>query len=568
MIDLILKILPRKAKKRLVKTLVLSFFSSGLELLSLSLIIPIIYIVINPNNELILRINEYLNLSNFLNVNTYYLLTSLLILIFIIKTIYLSFFINYQLIFKRNLRNNLAQLLFSKYLKLQYLEISKKSFAEMQKNIDSETLRFSELVISYTMFLNELVMGFTIILFLFFFNFNVTLILTIIFLFIFLFLYFSLEKKFRLWGVKGQESFKNYNDTIIQSFNNLREIKLQGSENNFIKDFSSENKLKNFYEYNHRLYSVLPRYYLELLAVLLIFLILFIMMRSNLNTDYILATIGLYAYASVRLLPILNKLLNLIAYIKYHSNSASIILNEMNLLDKNFQINNRNDIEVNNIDSIELKEICFAYGAKHILKNLSIKFEKGQVIGISGPSGSGKSTLLDILTSLIIPDSGKVLINKKEFDPKKNFWGKKISYISQSTDLFNRSIGYNISFGKNQLDIDKKKMEFALNSSNLTTFIKNLPQGINTVVGEKGSFISTGQKQRINIARAFYNNVKVLILDESTNSLDFENEKKIFSDIVKIKNNLIVIIVSHKKKLLENYCDKIYHLNDLKLHKI
>ena len=111
-------------------------------------------------------------------------------------------------------------------------------------------------------------------------------------------------------------------------------------------------------------------------------------------------------------------------------------------------------------------------------------------------------------------------------------------------------------------------MEFALNSSNLKNFIKNIPQVINTMVGEKGSFISTGQKQRINIARAFYNNVKVLILDESTNSLDFENEKNIFNDIVKIKSDLIVIMVSHNKNLLENYCDRIYHLNDSKLHKI
>ena len=144
-----------------------------------------------------------------------------------------------------------------------------------------------------------------------------------------------------------------------------------------------------------------------------------------------------------------------------------------------------------------------------------------------------------ILTSLIIPDSGKILINKKNLI-LKIFW-REISYISQSTDLFNKSISYNISFGKKELDIDKKKMEYAINSSNLKNFIKNLPQGINTMVGEKGSFISTGQKQRINIARAFYNNVKVLILDESTNSLDFENEKNIFNDIVKIKSNLIVI---------------------------
>tara|TARA_Y200000002_G_scaffold345642_1_gene319686 strand:- start:502 stop:2211 length:1710 start_codon:yes stop_codon:yes gene_type:complete len=562
-------ILPKKAKIRFIKTLILSFFSSVLELLSLGLIIPIIYVVINPENELLVQIISFLKIKfNFSteNINDY--LIASLIVIFILKTIFLSFFAKYQQVFKRNIRVNLSQHLFRKYLNLQYIKASKKSFAEMQRNIDNETLRFSDLILSYTMFINEFMMAITIIVFLFFFNFNITLILSVIFILMFGLLYLTLRNKFKSWGVKGQEAFKNYNNTILQTFNNLRETKLQGKEDFFTKKFEIDINKKNRYEYNHRLFSTLPRYFIELTAVLLIFLVLFVMLENDYDLDYVLATLGLFAYASVRLLPILNKLTNLIGQIKYFSNSAELILNELSYVEKYHKLNHRKDLKNKNIKSIELKNINFAYKKKYVLKDTSFKLNKGVITGIYGPSGSGKTTLLDILSSLIIPDNGEILINNETVNSKEFFWGKEISYISQSTDLFNDTIEYNISFGEKPENIDKKKMDFSLNASNLKNFIKELPEGLSTKVGEKGSQISTGQKQRINIARAFYNNAKVLIMDESTNSLDLENETSIFNDIAKLKKDLIVIIVSHNKNLLRKFCDQLYELNNFKVTKI
>ena len=445
--------------------------------------------------------------------------------------------------------------------------IQQKRLCRDAKNIDSETLRFSELVHSYIMFINEMMMAITIIMFLFFFNFQITSILTFIFLLIFIILYLALRNKFKSWGIKGQDAFKNYNNTILQSFNNLRETKLQGKEDFFIERFLVDNKSKNLFEYNHRLFSTLPRYFIELVAVLLIFLILFIMLQKNNELDYVLATLGLFAYSSVRLLPILNKLTNLVGQIRYFSYSAELILKELTFLDNKYNLGYRKDLKNNKIETIELKDIYFSYKKKPILKNTSLKLEKGAITGIYGPSGSGKTTLLDILSSLIIPDDGKIFINNKLVNSKDFFWGKEISYISQSTDLFNDSIKFNITFGEAAEKIDTEKMNFSIKASNLKKFIENLPEGINTIVGEKGSQISSGQKQRINIARAFYNESKVLIMDESTNSLDAENEQLIFNDITKIKKDLIVLIISHNKELLKKFCDNLYELNNFKLQK-
>lgn len=559
-------ILPLKAKKRFIKTLFMSFFSSILELLSLGLIIPIIYFIIDPNNDIFNKIHSFLKFIPTENFHLYLIFS--LIFIFIFKTLFLSYFAMYQNNFRRNLRTNLAQMFFTNYLKLQFIENSKKNFAEMQKNIDSETQRFSDLVQSYTMFINEAVMALTIILFLFLFNFQITLIISVILFIILIILYLVLKNRFKIWGIKGQEAFKNYNNTILQSFNNLRETKLRGKEDFFSKKFLKDNKLKNLYESNNRLFSILPRYLIELAAVLLIFLILYVMLTNNNDLDYVLATLGLFAYASVRLLPILSKLMNLLGQIKYFSYSSSLLSNEINKLKKNCNLNNRQDFKIEDIEKIELNNIFFSYKDKFILNNTSLKLEKGFITGIFGASGSGKSTLLDILSSLIIPDKGEIKINDKKIDSKDFFWGKEMSYISQNTDLFNDTIEYNITFGNTSEKINKKKLEYSLKASNLVKFVEGLPDGLKTVVGEKGSQISTGQKQRINIARAFYNDAKVLIMDESTNSLDTTNEELIFKDILKIKKNLIVIIVSHNKNLLKKFCDNLFELNEYQLNRI
>ena len=149
------------------------------------------------------------------------------------------------------------------------------------------------------------------------------------------------------------------------------------------------------------------------------------MLTNNNDLDYVLATLGLFAYASVRLLPILSKLMNLLGQIKYFSYSSSLLSNEINKLKKNCNLNNRQDFKIEDIEKIELNNIFFSYKDKFILNNTSLKLEKGFITGIFGASGSGKSTLLDILSSLIIPDKGEIKINDKKIDSKDFFGVKK-----------------------------------------------------------------------------------------------------------------------------------------------
>jgi len=188
------------------------------------------------------------------------------------------------------------------------------------------------------------------------------------------------------------------------------------------------------------------------------------------------------------------------------------------------------------------------------------------LIGIKGPSGSGKSTLADILLGLLSSTEGKVLVDNRDIFENLLSWQKKASYVPQSIFLTDDKLSRNIALGIEDEKIDKKKLEEAVLAVELDGFVNSLPSGLDTIVGERGSRLSGGQKQRIGLARALYNNPRLLVLDETTNSLDKETEKKIIETILKIKDDKTIIFISHDKEVLKN-CDLVYTINNKKVYK-
>ena len=197
---------------------------------------------------------------------------------------------------------------------------------------------------------------------------------------------------------------------------------------------------------------------------------------------------------------------------------------------------------------------------KKVFNGLNISINKNQLIGIHGESGTGKTTLINLLLGLLRPDTGEILVDEKNILNDIGGWQKKISYIPQSIFIVDDKILNNVALGvpENEINIDKVKK--CLKFANLSSFIEELPDGINTNCGELGDKISGGQKQRLAIARAFYNNSEVLIFDEFTNNLDKENEIKIMEDIFKLKDKTR-IIVSHSSKVL-SYCEKKFEIKN------
>ena len=217
---------------------------------------------------------------------------------------------------------------------------------------------------------------------------------------------------------------------------------------------------------------------------------------------------------------------------------------------------------------IKFQNIEFKYPNKDdsILENIDLKFEQGKIIGIIGSTGSGKTTFLNLLTGLIKPTKGKIFCDSVDINEQSINWRKKISYVTQKTFLIDDSIKKNIIFGEDE-ELNSKKLEEALKLSNLERLINNLPNGIETIVGEGGTQLSGGQIQRISIARALYNSPEIIIFDEATNSLDEKTENNIVKEIFNLKRKCTIFLVTHNKNLTTN-CDEKYLVENKKITKI
>ena len=214
-----------------------------------------------------------------------------------------------------------------------------------------------------------------------------------------------------------------------------------------------------------------------------------------------------------------------------------------------------------------MKKINFSYqGKKTIFENLDFIINKNEIIGIFGESGSGKSTFLDILTCLIKMNEGNIYLDNKKLEDPSDIrkYQNLFSVVTQESFLTNESILENIIPDFDSENYDKDKLERSIEFSSLKSTIKSLENGLNTKIGLALKSLSSGQKQRIAIARAYYSDRKILVLDEATNALDEKNEKKIFENIQKLKNYKTVIIISHKTENLK-ICDKVYFVNEKKI---
>lgn len=214
-------------------------------------------------------------------------------------------------------------------------------------------------------------------------------------------------------------------------------------------------------------------------------------------------------------------------------------------------------------DSITLQHVCFAYPEteKDVIHDVSLKIPKNKSIAFIGSSGSGKTTLVDLILGVLTPDSGEILSDRTNVQQNLPAWHDKLGYIPQTIYLLDDSIKNNIAFGMPEKDIDEDKIWEALREAQLETFVKTLPQGVNTQIGEKGVKLSGGQRQRIGIARTLFHNPEILVMDEATSALDNETEQGVMEAVSDLTGTKTMIIVAHRLTTIVN-CDLIYEVSE------
>jgi len=557
------KILNEKQKAQTLLLFILLLIGMVFEVLGIGLLLPIITSIISPEKimgyEIIKELILFLDIKSEVEFVKFSLL--FLIVIYLIKSIFLLYLSYFQNKFISKLTVDTSDILFKNYLNKDFIFHINKNSSELIKNFQVEISGFGNYLVSFLQLLTESVLAVSVIFTLLYIEFKGTILVMLFFaLLSFVFHQFA-KKKSEKWGKLRAINDTDISKVIIEGLSGIKEILILGKKSFFLKRLFDLNKIKADLSVKSMTIRQVPRFYLELLSVISLVVFIYLLLLNNQELDSIMITLGVFVGATFRLLPSINRILSSLQNIKYYKSSLDIISIELEGAEK--EIENK-ELETNNIyfnKSLELKNISFCYEKnKSILDKINLKIDKGDLVGIIGQSGAGKTTLINIMVGLLTQDSGKIFLDDKQLSKANlNLWRTKIGYVPQDVYLTDDTIENNIAFGIEKNELNSKSIDNAVEQSQLKTFIDQLPNGKNTIVGERGVQISGGQRQRIGIARALYNDAELLILDEATSALDVETEAQFMEAILNLKGNKTVLIITHRLSTIEN-CDKIFKI--------
>lgn len=552
-INFFLKIIgPFKITVLTILVIITTFF----DLLSIGLMLPALNFFIEPGQEnFLLKIisdNKILNTVSQANIIIIILFFSFTIKIFlnIVSSYYLT-------IIGKKIKVSVSRKIFLKFLSFEYKNIIKNKIPNIIRILTYDVESFVHSINNYIVLLVEIFLLLAIIILLLSISFYSTIIIFFIFIFVLSFFYIvtlDLRKKNAIIKqLFTSKLIKNFNE----GFGAIKEIIILQKQHFFYElFFRNLSKRENAFQ-KIVFITILPRFIIEMTAILMVCFFLFFISQNDKDFVSYISIIGVYLVAMLRMIPSINKLVYALQTIQLTKPSVDSIKKEWKKNDKKekFDENTKN---LSFKHKIQFKNIFFKYNkSEKIFNNFNFTINKGDKILISGESGSGKSTLLDLFSGLQKPNRGKILVDGVNINEKNNLskWLKTISYVPQNTFIFDENLLLNLIMDyENDFNFDQIKK--VINDVNLKElFIKN-KKILFRNLGERGSNLSGGQRQRVGLSRHLLRNKEVLILDESLNSLDKNNQKLILKKLITNKF-LTLILVSHDpemKKLFKKSC--------------
>lgn len=562
-------------KKKKWQTVLIMFFiiiSAGAELIGVSIFMPIINMIMGQGKaEDSLYCRIIMNLFHIENDgNIIIILLLVTIAIYIIKNAYLAWMYGYIYRYAMNVRRSFAMKLMNAYMEQPYAFFVKRKTSDLIRSVNEDTGNVYEVIYSMCIVVSQGVTAGCIVAYLAMTNVAITIIVVLCLLICAGGIIKVLQKSTSRLGRANQYYAASLIKYLQQAFEGIKEIKVLNTEEHFSNLY--DDVYKGYADNNRkfRVANMLPKYLIETVVIAGIMGYLAFNIQFNSNYVEIVPQLAVFIAAAYKLLPTVNSLYTYINSIHFYKASVDLIYRDIKEVEtfKKAEKNNKKEGELPFEHEITMENVDFTYdGAEHeVLQNVSMSIQKGQSVALIGASGGGKTTTADLLLGLQTPTSGQIKVDGKNIAEYMDAWHKKIGYIPQSIFLIDDTIRNNVAFGIPEEEIDEEQVWKALDDACLKEFVEELPEKLDTPVGERGVCLSGGQRQRIGIARAIYRNPEVLFFDEATSALDNETEKEVMKAIEGLHGSKTMLIIAHRLSTIEN-CDVIYKVEEGKIEK-
>jgi ABC-type multidrug transport system fused ATPase/permease subunit len=556
-------LLSTSQKKQLAFLGVLLLIGMLFEMLGLGILIPALGLMLNSDVG-----KEYPALKPYLeflgNPTQMQLVIGgmvFLVIVYLIKAGFLAFLSWRQSKFSSELGAELSRRLFNGYLHQSYAFHLERNSAQLLRNIQTEINLFNSVTQAAIALTTEISLLVAVAFMLVFIEpLGASVVIT--FLALSALIFHRITKNYLLnWGKKRQVNDGFMNQHLLQGLGGVKDVKLLGRENKFVAEYSTHNIARSKILAKQIALMQMPRLYLELLAVVGLAGLVTLMVVQHKSLALLLPTLGIFVASAFRMIPSVNRIMGAVQQIRYAQPVVDLLYSEFKLIRAPVSIPQvYHKIEF--ADSILIRDVVFKYksAATNALNGVTISISKGESVGFIGSSGSGKSSLIDVTLGLLTPSNGNILVDGTDINTNLRGWQDEIGYVPQTIYLTDDTLRHNVAFGIPDEEIDEDALRKAIKAAQLDEFVKSLPDGMETFVGERGVRLSGGQRQRIGIARALYHDPPILVLDEATSALDTETENGVMEAVNALHGDKTLLIVAHRLSTVAN-CDKLYRLD-------
>ena len=575
LIKRVIAILTERQRKLLVFMLLMMLVGAGLETAGTSLLIPFITIAMEPDSVFQ---NEYLkyfyDLMHLTSVNGFLVMLSIVLsAVFVLKNIYLYFMYYVQYRFIYNGQFNTSRSLFKDYVRRPYEFYLDASTPVVMRHIMSDVNGSYNLLLTFLQLFTELFIFAALLVLALVYSPAMTLVMCAVLGIILLANKMILGPILRRFGHEVQTNSALTTKWIMQAVNGMKETKVLNKERYFVEQYEkSADKLNTIQKRQNSMQNI-PRLMIETVCMCGILLVMAVFLSIGNNLNEMITQLGVLAVVAIKLMPSANKLSTYINNIAYYEPSLTAV---EDIIIRSHQKDVDTDIlflkkEIEPMDfskEVKLENITYRYPNTevNILENASVSIPIGKSIGFIGPSGAGKSTTVDILLGLLEPQKGKVTVDGIDIRTNLPGWYARIGYVPQMIFMLDDTIRNNVAYGVDEKDIDEEQVWYALREAQMDEFVRGLPDGLDTSIGERGVRISGGQRQGLGIARALYTEPEIMIFDEATSALDNDTESAIMEAIERLHGKKTLVIIAHRLTTIEK-CDAVYRVEELGFHK-